>query len=157
MPYLNIDDQMDEHPKVDALSDPAFRLHIAGLLFATRQKTDGFVPLARARRLTTTGKDAVAHELVRAGVWHDLGEGCTQPGSIEERTCHATGLPGHYLIHDYLQWNHSAAWWEDRRAAEAERKRKWRARRGGGTVDDVDPRDMTRENRRKEHRTSGTP
>ncbi len=25
MPYLNIDDGMDEHPKVDALSDAAFR------------------------------------------------------------------------------------------------------------------------------------
>jgi hypothetical protein len=41
-----------------------------------------------------------------------------------------------YLIHDYLQWNHSKAWWEKRRRDEAERKAKYRARKNGGVADE---------------------
>jgi len=127
MPYLNVDDGMDEHPKVDALSDAAFRLLMSGQMYCARKLTDGFIPLAKARRLTVTGNDAVAAELVRAGLWHDLGAGCHSPECIKERTCHAEGREGHYVVHDYLQWNHSKAWWDKRRAADSERKRKWRA------------------------------
>lgn len=36
MPYLNIDDGMDEHPKVDALSDAAFRLLMRVLMVWSR-------------------------------------------------------------------------------------------------------------------------
>lgn len=128
MPYLNIDDAMDEHPKVDGLSDAAYRMLMAGLHYCARQLTDGFIPHARARRLTVTASDAVAKELVDAGLWHDLGEGCDVPECIEERTCHQHGRKGHYIAHDYLQWNHSKEWWEKRRADEAERLRKWRAK-----------------------------
>ena len=127
MPYLNIDDGMDEHPKVDALSDAAFRLYVSSKLYCARKLTDGFLPLGKARRLTATGKDATAKELIDAGLWHDLGEGCNKPECIEERTCHEHGRKGHYIVHDYLQWNHSKHWWDTRRAAETERKRKWRA------------------------------
>lgn len=127
MPYLNVDDGMDEHPKVDAVSDAAFRLHMSGMLYCARKLTDGFIPLAKARRLTVTGGDGIAGELVRAGLWHDLGEGCTDPACIEERTCQKDGRAGHYIVHDYLQWNHSKVWWDKRRAADTERKRKWRA------------------------------
>ena len=139
MPYLNIDDGMDEHPKVDALSDAAFRLLMAGSLYCARKLTDGFIPHAKARRLTVTGGDAVAAELVRAGLWHDLGTGCHSPECIKERTCHAEGREGHYVVHDYLQWNHSKAWWDRRRAAETERKRKWRATKDAGQTGDVTP------------------
>lgn len=134
MPYLNIDDGMDEHPKVDALSDAAFRLYVSGKLYCARKLTDGFIPHGKARRLTVTGNDAVAAELVRAGLWHDLGEGCDNPACIEERTCHKDGRAGHYIVHDYLQWNHSKHWWESRRKEDAERKKKWRAERKAGRV-----------------------
>jgi hypothetical protein len=134
MPYLNIDDGMDEHPKVDALSDAAFRLYVSGKLYCARKLTDGFIPHGKARRLTVTGNDAVAAELVRAGLWHDLGEGCDNPECVEERTCHKDGRPGHYIVHDYLQWNHSKHWWESRRKEDAERKKKWRAERKASRV-----------------------
>jgi hypothetical protein len=65
----------------------------------------------------------VAAELVRARVWHDLGKGC---GS---RTCLA-GVEGAYVIHDYLQWNHSSHWWAERRKAERERQAEWRKKNG---------------------------
>jgi hypothetical protein len=135
MPYLNIDDGMDEHEKIEALSDAAFRLHMTAMLFCSRKQTDGFVSLSRARRLSATGKDTVAAELVSAGVWHDLGEGCNKPTCIEARTCHADGRQGHYIVHDYLQWNHSKAWWDNRRAGEAERLKKYRARKKGTPAD----------------------
>ena len=137
MPYLNVDDGMDEHEKIEALSDAAYRLHMTAMKFCARTLTDGFVSLSRARRLTASGNDAVAAELVRAGAWHDLGEGCDKPACVEARTCHAEGRKGHYIVHDYLQWNHSKAWWDERRAAEAERLRKYRARKTGTAADGV--------------------
>jgi hypothetical protein len=158
MPYLNIDDGMDEHPKVDALSDAAFRLYVSGKLYCARKLTDGFVPHAKARRLTVTGNDATAAELVRAGLWHDLGEGCDNPACIEERTCHRDGRAGHYIVHDYLQWNHSKHWWDSRRKEDAERKKKWRAeRRAGGVTPDVRPdvhADVRPESRQESRRQS---
>lgn len=135
MPYLNIDDGMYDHEKVDQLSDAAWRLHVTAMMFCARNLTDGFVSLSQARRLTATASDPEAAELVRAGVWHDLGLGCTNAECIEARTCPAHGKPKCYLIHDYLQWNHSRSWWENRRREEAERKRKYRARKNGGHAD----------------------
>ena len=139
MPYLNIDDGMDEHPKVDGLSDEAFRLYVSSKLYCARTLTDGFLPLSKARRLTATGTDVVAKELVDADLWHDLGEGCDNDACVKERTCHKDGRAGHYIVHDYLQWNHSKHWWETRRAAEAERKKKWRKARKSGQTEDVAP------------------
>lgn len=124
MPYLNVDDGMDEHPKVEALSDAAFRLHVSAMLYSARRGTDGSIPRAKARRLTETASDAVAAELVRAGVWHDIGEGCK-----DSKTCLAA-RPGEYVIHDFLQWNHSAHWWAERRRKDQERQAEWRAKRG---------------------------
>lgn len=135
MPYLNVDDGMYDHPKIDALSDAAWRLHVTAMMFCARNLTDGFVSRSQSRRLTETAGDAQAAELVRAKVWHDIGEGCADTDCIEARTCPEEGLDGHYLLHDYLQWNHSKEWWENRKREEAERKRKYRARKNGGHSD----------------------
>ena len=124
MPYLNIDDGMDEHPKIESLSDAAFRMYVSALLYAARRGTDGAVPRAKARRLSDTASDGGASELVRAGVWHDLGEGCD-----DSRTC-LPGRAGEYVIHDFLQWNHSAHWWSERRKKDAERQAEWRKKKG---------------------------
>ena len=136
MPYLNIDDGMPDHPKIEALSDAAFRLHVTAMAYCAQKKTDGLVPRNKARRMTDSATDGVAMELVRAGVWHDIGAGCTCAQSIEDRTCRGDGVAGHYIVHDYLQWNHSRAWWEKRRRDQAERKKKWLARQNGGRTDD---------------------
>jgi hypothetical protein len=135
VPYLNIDDGIDEHPKVEALSDAAYRQWKTSLSYCSRNQTDGVITLARSRLLTPTGNDVTAAELVAAGLWHDLGAGCTNPDCIEARTCRADGVKGAYLVHDYLQWNHSKAWWEKRRADEAERLRKYRSRKKGEAAD----------------------
>lgn len=135
MPYLNNDDAEDDNPRVEALSDAAYRLRESAKKYAARNLTDGFITRAKSRMLTATGKDAVWAELVRSGLVHDIGEGCDRPTSVEARTCPAEGKPGCYLIHDYLQWNHSRAWWENRRREEAERKAKYRARKNKRPTD----------------------
>ncbi len=131
MPYLNVDDGMDESPKVEGLSDAAFRMHVSGMLYAARRGTDGAIPRAKARRLSDTASDAVAGELVAAEVWHELGE--TGENCEGSKTC-LPGRPGHYVIHDYLQWNHSAGWWEQRSEDQAAKgskamHRRWHVRR----------------------------
>lgn len=137
MPYLNNDDAEDDNPRVEGLSDAAYRLRESSKKYSARNLTDGFITLAKSRMMTATGTDAVWGELVRSGLVHDLGQGCDRQTSIEARTCPAEGRPGMYLLHDWLQWNHSKAWWEKRRRDEAERKAKYRARKNGGTVDDA--------------------
>lgn len=153
MPYLNIDDGMDEHPKIDLLSDRGYRLLMSSLHYCARNLTDGYVPLGKARRLTATGSDAVAKELVTAGVWHDLGEGCDDPRCIESRTCQTHGKKGHYLVHDYLQWNHSKHWWDTRRAEDAERKKKARAAKAARQESARNPSGVRNESERTSDRT----
>lgn len=136
MPYLNNDDAEDENPRIEGLSDTAYRLRESSKKYAARNLTDGFITLAKSRMITASGTDATWAELVRSGLVHDLGQGCDRPSSIEARTCPVEGRAGAYLIHDYLQWNHSKDWWDKRRRDEAERKKKYRARRNGGVVDE---------------------
>lgn len=103
MPWVNLDDQFPEHPKVDGLSDAAFRLHVAGICYCNRHLTDGFVPTNRVRRLVPKFKQTALDELVGYGMW--------KPHP-----------PDGYLyeIHDFLDWNRS----RDQVVSERERKSK---------------------------------
>lgn len=122
MPYLNIDDGFPEHPKVDALSDAAFRLHVAGKCYAARALTDGIVPASRVPRLKPGYRAQQLKELLTAKVWHKGGEGCGT------KNC-PRGEPGQYVIHDYLEWNKPREWWEARRKHDAERQAEWRRKK----------------------------
>lgn len=118
MPYLNLDDNFADHPKVDALSDGAFRLHVAGLCYCAKNLTDGFIEDRRVRRLTETYKPAFLTELVDAAMWLRVLNG--------------------YDLHDYLDWNKSKAWWDEKREKDAKRLAEWRAKNAaqneGGTA-----------------------
>lgn len=107
MPYLNLDDNFADHPKVDALSDGAFRLHVAGLCYCAKNTTDGVVDRRRVARLTSTYKRTQLSELMEVGLWMP----------------HADG----YAIHDYLDWNKPKSWWDEKREKDAKRKAEWRA------------------------------
>lgn len=109
MPYLNLDDNFPDHPKVDALSDGAFRLHVAGLTYCAKNTTDGIIPAHRVARLTRTYKPTLLTELLRSTMWRKHAEG--------------------YEIHDYLDWNKSAAWWDNHREKAAVRKAAWLAKK----------------------------
>lgn len=121
MPYLNMDDSFPDHPKVDGLSDGAFRLHVSAMCYAAKHLTDGYIPPERVSRLTPRYKAAQLDELIKAGLWvkHDTG----------------------HRIHDYLDWNKSRAWWKAKRAATAKRVAKWREGKGKPPLPDEPPLD----------------
>lgn len=95
MPYLNLDDNFADHPKVDALSDGAFRLHVAGLLYSARHRLDGKVPGDKVGRLVPRFRRPCLNELLDGRLWLPHTEG--------------------YEIHDYLDWNKSREEIEEQR------------------------------------------
>jgi hypothetical protein len=104
-----MDDNFADHPKVDALSHGAFRLHVAGLCYCAKHLTDGVVPAERIARLIRGYRPAMLAELNRAKLW--------------------LAHPDGYEIHDFLDWNRSRAWWTDKRRTDAARVARWRAER----------------------------
>jgi hypothetical protein len=121
MPYLNLDDNFPDHPKVDGLSDGAFRLHVSAMCYAAKHLTDGYIPPERVARLTPRYKPGQRDELIKAGLWlqHDTG----------------------HRIHDYLDWNKSRAWWQAKREATAARVAKWRRGKGEPPLPEEPPHD----------------
>lgn len=87
MAWVYLDDQFTEHPKIDTLSDGAFRIHVAAICYANRHLTDGYLEAARIQRLVPKYQKRFVTELVNAGLWEPAGGG--------------------YQIHDYLDWNKS--------------------------------------------------
>jgi len=118
MPYLNLDDGFADHPKVDALTDGAFRLHVAGMNYCARKLTDGVVEKHRVHRLMPVYKPSYLKELLAANIW--------------------LPHPGGYEIHDYLDWNKSKAWWDERREKEAKRIADWRAKNAAKNAEQND-------------------
>jgi hypothetical protein len=106
MPFLNLDDNFADHPKVDGVSDGAFRLHVAGMLYAAKQMTDGYIPATRVPRLTRTFKPRYLAELMESGLWKPADRG--------------------HVIHDYLDWNRS----REQIETDRERVRKVRSEAG---------------------------
>ena len=99
MPYARLDDIFPEHPKVAALSDRAFRVHVRGICYSAKVLSDGFVPFAIARGWG----DKPVSELTLAGLWD--------------------AVPGGFSIHDFLDFNPSKSQVKAKRAADSERKR----------------------------------
>jgi hypothetical protein len=89
VPWVNLDDKFTEHPKVDSLSDAAFRLHVAGICYCNRLRTDGLISYDRIARLVPRFHKKALDELLTKGIWYDRFQ-------IQV-----------YEIHDYLQWNDS--------------------------------------------------
>lgn len=110
MSWLKIDDEFAEHPKVDKLSDKAFRFHVAALCRCAKRLTDGRVSEKDVKILAIvvhapTWKKYV-NELVAAGLWIPQNHG--------------------WSIHDYLQYNPSSVRVREereRRAAEQRARR----------------------------------
>lgn len=111
MPYLNLDDHFAIHPKVDNLSDGAFRLHVSGLCYCAMNLTDGVVERRRVSRLVPDYNRSHLRELTAAEMWLTRADG--------------------YEIHDYLDWNKSKAWWDGKREKDAKRLADWRAKNSG--------------------------
>src|SRR3990167_3482005 len=98
MTWVKLDDGFPEHPKVAALSDAAFRAHVAGLCYAARNLTDGLIPPLIVKQLTTP---RILTEL-KAAVWQESSDGIR--------------------IHDFLAYNPNRASVLAKRAADSVRK-----------------------------------
>jgi hypothetical protein len=99
--WVRLDDRFPEHPKIMGLSSDAFRAHIEALCYAGRNETDGAIPHQLASRL------GHAEELLAAGLWERNGAG--------------------FHIHDFLDYNPSAAENRTKREQAAQRMRVVRA------------------------------
>lgn len=117
MGWVKLDDTFTDHPKVEMAGDNAAWLYVAGLLYAYRADTDGFIPHGRVPKLTNLKAPLrLARRLVDVRLWEAVDNG--------------------YVIHDYLDHQQSSIDREEQRAANAERLRKHRSKkhRGNGDV-----------------------
>jgi hypothetical protein len=72
--YVRIDVLMPEHPKIEGLSDGAFRVLVELWCYCGRNRTDGVVS---EKRWKATGTPRARSELVKAGLAEPRhGEGC---------------------------------------------------------------------------------
>jgi hypothetical protein len=85
-PWVRIDENALDHPKIGGLTDGAFRLWVQGLAYCQKFLTDGFI-----NDLATRGLHAYSPKrkamLLEAGLWDRSEAGIR--------------------VHDYLQWNDS--------------------------------------------------
>lgn len=104
MPYAKFDDRFPGHKKIRVLSDAAYRVHTQAIIWAAKELSDGRLlrrDLADIARPVKRVTQAV-RELEDIGLWEPAGD-------------------DGWLIHDYLDWQISAARW--RAEQEANRKR----------------------------------
>lgn len=115
--YIRVHDGLDDHPKIEGLSDAAFRALIRCWAVCSRQLTDGRLTDAAFRNRAKTPK--VRRELIDAELVHEPGYRC------EHGNC-PPAPKGHVQMHDYLDHQRSAE-----EVAELKRKRTEAGRRGG--------------------------
>lgn len=87
--YIRVHDGMPDHPKIDGLSDAAFRLLVTTWCWCSRHLTDGHVPAATWRK---RGTPKTRRELVDAGLFEEA----------------AGGVRLGVMVHDYLEHQRSA-------------------------------------------------
>lgn len=98
MTWTRVDDGFPEHPKVEPLSDRAFRLHVTALCYCSRNLTDGLLIESAVRAMLAALKSTKkpVEELVSRDLWSRCDEG--------------------FHIHDYLEWNLSSMEVKNKRA-----------------------------------------
>lgn len=84
--YIKLHDGMPEHPKVDGLSDKAFRVLIETWCWCARNLTDGYIPLATWRKRCPA---RVSKELVAAGLVEEAADGVQMHDYLQHQTSRA--------------------------------------------------------------------
>lgn len=87
MPWVRIDENAMDHPKIGGLPDGAFRLWVQGLAYCQKYLTDGLIAVISLRGLRAYSPKRRA-ALTEAGLWDATDDGAVQ-------------------VHDYLDWNES--------------------------------------------------
>jgi len=111
LPWVRIDEEFPDHPKVVGAGPLGIAMQVAALCYCNRHLTDGFVPRSAARRLIDldglgVSADDVIGTLLGVGMW--------------------SRVEGGYQIHDYEHYQPTRA------QVLAERERNARAGKKGG-------------------------
>lgn len=110
MPWVRLDEQFAQHPKIKRAGPEGMALHVAALCYCNQYLTDGDLPAEVARTLIDFGSarkaEAIAQRLVEVGLWEPAADG--------------------YLIHDYLDYQPS------KQTVLQERAKKQAAGKAGG-------------------------
>jgi hypothetical protein len=105
-PFIKMSVGAPRHPKIAAAGGDAAWLWYCGLDYCAEYETDGLIPVRLVPQLSDRRNPAkLARILVDRDLWHGPGhqcKRCVQP------------MPGYYVVHDYLEHQHSA---EEVRAA----------------------------------------
>jgi hypothetical protein len=116
--YFKVTNSFPEHSKIIEVGGDAGWLHVCALAHCSRNLTDGFVPINLVPRLSDRENPRqLAGNLLAVGLWHAAGHECKKCEQPDDR---------HYVIHDYLDHQTSAA-----RARETSVKRAIAGQRGG--------------------------
>lgn len=107
--WARLDDGFPDHPKIEGLSDRAFRAHVTAICYCAANLTDGFVSETAAKRCRI--RPQTADKLIAAGLW--------------KRTVNG------WQINDYLDYNASRESIMVERERTRNRKAEWRARHAG--------------------------
>jgi hypothetical protein len=110
MPWLKMTDEFWTNPKLERLSDKAYRLYVRSLGYCAQHLTDGLLDATALRTLGATQR--LCDELVTPMRPGEVG--CWKP------------VPGGYAIHDYLEYNPSRERVMEKRQIDAERQSKRR-------------------------------
>jgi len=125
MPWARIDDRANSDAKLLALSDPAFRMWVAGLIFCQANLTDGFIP---EHAINSFGVRARG----KAPLIRELTSGILGKRPLWQET------DGGWEINDFLSWNDSREEVLKQRAKNKHRVDKFRSRLNGtGARNDV--------------------
>jgi hypothetical protein len=109
MPWLRLDDQFSDHPKIVEAGPLAGWLHVCGMLYCSRLLTDGFIPAGQVRKLADVDNATeLAERLISVGLWDRA--------------------DGGYQVHDYLDYNPSRSKVLAEREANAARQGRYRER-----------------------------
>lgn len=121
MAYLRVDDNISHHGKLLRAGDVASWLYICGLAYCQRHATDGFIPEAAVPFLGCAGWRPSVRKLLEVGLWEPA--------------------PGGYQVHDFLDWNDSAAERQEKTRASNARVTRYRERmkRDGNGVGHASP------------------
>jgi hypothetical protein len=115
MPWVRLDEQFPDHPKVQVVGPLASRLHVCALAYCNRLLTDGFVPTNKVGTLADFSE-----------VW-DQPDGAADfgvdPYRLADRLCEARmwkKVTGGYQLHDYHDYQPSRADEHEKRRQKAE-------------------------------------
>lgn len=127
MPWFNVDDGFDNHPKVRKAGNAAAGLFCRLGSYSAKHLTEGHVDASVVRDY---GTPATVRKLVAVGMLHMIGHGCLK--------CEQPVDDG-YVMHDYLDYNRSRKQIEAAREHGRKRQQKGRDRaRDERNADDSD-------------------